>query len=122
MSSLHQAAAAGFKDAQAYDAYRPSYPAEAVDKFLKRLGIADDAHANIVEIAAGTGKFTELLARRHEGYDVIAVEPHGPMREQLVAKHLEGVKVFDGLAAKLPVEDEWGDACIAAQVSWPFKI
>ena len=71
---------------------------------------------NIVELASGGGKFTEVLAARPERYSIKAVEPHGPMREKLVEKDLPGVEVLNGKADKMPVESEWGDACIVAQV------
>jgi ubiquinone/menaquinone biosynthesis C-methylase UbiE len=112
---LPQAASEGFKDAGAYDAYRPSYPSEAVESMLRHLQIADRPNINVLEIAAGTGKFTELLAKRHENYTIQAVEPHAGMRSQLEQKQLRNVTVTDGHAAKMPVEDEWADACIAAQ-------
>lgn len=112
---LPVAASEGFKDASAYDAYRPSYLPEAVESLLRHLQIADCPNANIVEIASGTGKFTELLAKRHESYNIHAVEPHRGMASQLVAKQLPNVKVTEGHAADMPVEGGWGDACIAAQ-------
>lgn len=112
---LPKAASEGFKDASAYDAYRPTYSPEAVDKLLERLQIAGRANVNVVEIASGTGKFTELLAKRHESYNVIAIEPLEGMRGQLAAKKLSNVKVLEGHAAAMPVDDGWGDACIAAQ-------
>jgi ubiquinone/menaquinone biosynthesis C-methylase UbiE len=112
---LPKAAAEGFKDAGAYDAYRPSYPSEAVEALLRHLKIADKPNVNVVEIAAGTGKFTELLAKRHENYNIRAVEPHAGMRSQLEKKQLRNVTVIDGHAAKMPVEDGWAQACIAAQ-------
>ena len=43
-----------------YDAVRPSYPAAVVDRVL--AGIADGAE--VVELGAGTGLFTRLLAAR----------------------------------------------------------
>lgn len=116
-SSLPAAAEEGFKDAASYDAFRPSYPPEAVEAFLGRLKVAEQDEAKIVEIASGTGKFTELLARRPERFTVKAIEPHTGMREKLAEKDLRGIEVTDGKADKMPVEDEWGDACIAAQVS-----
>lgn len=112
---LPKAASEGFEDAGSYDAYRPSYPPEAVDSLLRHLKIADRPNVNVLEIAAGTGKFTELLAKRHENYTIHAVEPHAGMRAQLEKKQLRNVTVTDGHAAKMPVEDEWADACIAAQ-------
>ncbi|TRX96729.1 hypothetical protein FHL15_002395 [Xylaria flabelliformis] len=116
LSNLPAAAEEGFKDAHSYDTHRPNYPPEAVDAFLQNLKIASqDETVNIVEIASGTGKFTQLLAARPERYSVKAVEPHGPMRDKLAQKDLPGVEVLNGKADKMPVDDEWGDVCIAAQ-------
>ncbi|KAK0672808.1 S-adenosyl-L-methionine-dependent methyltransferase [Cercophora samala] len=113
---LPKAASQGFQNASAYDTHRPSYPQEAVTSFLSALGLLGKRNAKILEIAAGTGKFTELLAAREEGFKVTAVEPHGDMRAQLTAKRLSGVDVRDGHAGRLPVEDnEWADGYIAAQ-------
>ncbi|KAJ8124955.1 hypothetical protein O1611_g8685 [Lasiodiplodia mahajangana] len=114
-SDLPAVAEEGFKDATAYDTHRPNYPPEAVEKFLQNLKISGQDEVNIVEIASGTGKFTEVLAVRPERFSVKAVEPHGPMRDKLAQKDLQGVEVLDGKADKMPVDDEWGDVCIAAQ-------
>jgi len=106
----------GFKNAGSYDIYRPSYPPEAVSKFLTYLNVANQKNARIVEIACGTGKFTEPLMKREEEFDVIAIEPHKKMREGLEKKKLAGsLLVKDGSADRMPVEEGWGDACIAAQ-------
>lgn len=119
MSALAHTAAEGFKDASAYDAHRPAYPPEAVQRLLEHMGLADRAHARVVEVAAGTGKFTEALAARHEGFEVVAAEPHPDMRGALEAKGLRGVSVRGGAAEDMRggagVEDGWGDGCIAAQ-------
>ncbi|KAI0100396.1 S-adenosyl-L-methionine-dependent methyltransferase [Nemania sp. FL0031] len=114
-NNLPAVAEEGFKDAAAYDTHRPNYPPEAVEKFLQNLKISGQDEVNVVEIASGTGKFTEVLAARPERYSVKAVEPHGPMRDKLAQKDLQGVEVLDGKADKMPVDDEWGDVCIAAQ-------
>ncbi|KAI1858459.1 hypothetical protein JX265_005529 [Neoarthrinium moseri] len=114
-SVLPSAAAEGFKDASAYDTHRPSYPAQAVETFLRNLKLAGQSDLNVVEIASGTGKFTEVLAQRSERFLIKAIEPHQGMREKLAEKDLPAVEVVDGSAAKMPVSDEWGDACIAAQ-------
>ncbi|KAH0436816.1 hypothetical protein CcaCcLH18_04142 [Colletotrichum camelliae] len=105
----------GFSDAASYDAYRPSYPPEATQRFLSHLKIADFAHANVVDLAAGTGKLTEVLAARHESFNVVAVEPHVEMRAELERKALKRTVVSDGFAAKVPLEEEWGDACVVGQ-------
>lgn len=79
--------------------------------------MADVPDASVVDLAAGTGKFTELLASRPEGYKVTAVEPHADMRGVLEAKQLKGVEVVDGLSAAMPsIKDETVDAVVAAQV------
>jgi len=114
---LPTAAFQGFKNAAAYDTHRPSYPQEAVDTLLSRLNltsVAGGQSAKMVEIASGTGKFTELLVAK-PGLEIIAVEPHEGMRAQLAAKNLEAVTVLDGHAGKLPVEDGWADGYLAAQ-------
>ncbi|ROW16194.1 hypothetical protein VPNG_01763 [Cytospora leucostoma] len=110
---LAHTAAEGFKDGKAYDAHRPAYPAAAVQRLLEHMRLAGRPHARVVEVAAGTGKFTEALAARHEGFEVVAVEPHPDMRRELEAKGLRGVSVRDGTAEDMrtrsAVEDGWGD-------------
>ncbi|KAH7417217.1 methyltransferase [Cadophora sp. MPI-SDFR-AT-0126] len=114
--TLDKRAATGFSNAAAYDQNRPSYPQEAVDKLLNHLGVAGVQNAKIIDLACGTGKFTELLAARPEDFEIIGVEPYAGMREILVKKGLGNrVKVEDGDAGNMPVEEDWGDACIAAQ-------
>jgi ubiquinone/menaquinone biosynthesis C-methylase UbiE len=71
-----------------------------------------------MDLAAGTGKFTELLSARDEEYDILAVEPHQGMREQLEKKNLKGVRVLDGTAESMSgVEDEEVAAVVASQAS-----
>jgi ubiquinone/menaquinone biosynthesis C-methylase UbiE len=111
-----QAATAGFDNATAYDVHRPSYPQEAVEKLLRNLGVAGRHKARIIDLAAGTGKFTELLAAREEQYEIIAVEPVAKMRQTLLNRQLASVRVQDGLATAMGVDDQWADAVIAAQV------
>ncbi|KAF4634870.1 hypothetical protein G7Y89_g3230 [Cudoniella acicularis] len=110
-------ASTGFSNASHYDTHRPSYPSAAVDKLLKNLGVFGVKDARIVDLASGTGKFTELLVGREEEFEVVAVEPQPQMRGELVKKDLKGVKVVDGDAANMPLEDGWGDSLVAAQVS-----
>lgn len=110
-----QASSTGFKDAKAYDTHRPSYPAEAVRSLLTHLGVAGKSKARIIDLAAGTGKFTELLAARPEEYEILAVEPTESMRETLVEKGLSGVTAKEGTAEKMDVEDGWADGIVVAQ-------
>jgi len=114
--SIRPEARSGFANGALYDQHRPSYPATAVDKLLNAVRVAGIAEANIVDLAAGTGKFTELLAARPEGYIVVAVEPHAEMRKELEKKSLQNVDVDDGLSTSIPVQDGSVDAVIVAQV------
>ena len=110
-------AQSGFADATTYDTHRPSYPAESVDNLLDNLKVSNVPGARILEIAAGTGKFTTILANRPEGYEVVAVEPHAEMRQVLEKKTLKGIKIVAGTATSMDtVEDGWADAVIVAQV------
>ncbi|KAI9839634.1 MAG: hypothetical protein M1819_002260 [Sarea resinae] len=101
--------------ATTYENYRPSYRPAVVDKLLSELKIANQKGAKILEIGAGTGKFTELLAARGEGYEIIAVEPHVGMMKELEKKALKGVVLKEGNAAHIPADDESVDAVIVAQ-------
>ena len=108
---------AGFSHASEYDAHRPSYPPEAVDALLSHMGLAERSHARILDLGAGTGKFTALLAERPENFEVLAVEPHMGMRAELEAKRLQNVTLVEGHAADLGgIEDGAVDGVIVAQV------
>lgn len=114
---LNPSAQNGFSNAALYDKHRPSFPAHSVSVLLDGVRVADNPQATVVDLAAGTGKFTELLAARDEGYKVIAIEPHADMRKVLEDKHLKGVSVQDGLSTDMKfLKDESVDAVIAAQV------
>jgi SAM-dependent methyltransferase len=68
--------------AELYDRARPSYPAAAIDALLEYGALAPAAR--VVEVGAGTGKATELLAAR--GLAVVAVEPSAEMAAVARAK------------------------------------
>ncbi|KZZ94735.1 Methyltransferase type 11 [Moelleriella libera RCEF 2490] len=113
--TVSSAATTGFDNASAYDVHRPSYPPQIVEALLGHLDVANKPRARIIDLAAGTGKFTELLAARDESFEVVAVEPVGKMRETLAGKKLRGVEIRDGLADSMNVADGWADAVVAAQ-------
>ncbi|KAF2794036.1 methyltransferase domain-containing protein [Melanomma pulvis-pyrius CBS 109.77] len=112
---LSEKAKSGFAEAALYDAHRPSYPPDAVASLLVAAGVAGVVGASLIDLAAGTGKLTELLAARHEQFNIVAVEPHEGMREQLVRKTLEHVTATDGLSTSIPADSESVDAVFAAQ-------
>ena len=74
---VHEVAAAGFSDAADYEAARPSYPPDVVAWLVENLRIGPGRR--VVDLAAGTGKLTRLLAPA--GADLIAAEPVAGMRD-----------------------------------------
>jgi len=116
VSGINAHAQTGFAKSAKYDQHRPSYPASSVQELLEQCRVAGKQGARIVDLAAGTGKFTELLAARDERFEIIAVEPHGGMREVLEGKKLPRTTVLDGKGDSMPIEDASVDAVIVAQV------
>ncbi|KAK1030233.1 hypothetical protein LTR33_017129, partial [Friedmanniomyces endolithicus] len=112
---INARAAEGFANSANYDKHRPSYTPTVVEQALSQCRVSGRKHAKILDLAAGGGKFTELLARRAEGFEIVAVEPHDGMREVLEGKKLAGVSVKAGRADGIPLEDESVDAVVVAQ-------
>jgi SAM-dependent methyltransferase len=92
--------------ADEYERTRPDYPPELLD--LLPL----DASASVLDLGAGTGKLTRVLAARYA--EVVAVEPLANMRKML-ERAVSGVTVLAGSAERIPVDDASVDAVFAAQ-------
>ena len=108
---VHEVASRGFAaQAVAYDRARPSYPPDAVGWLAANLRIGPGQR--IVDLAAGTGKLTALLAGT--GARLAAVEPVAAMRERLRAG-LPAVPLLAGVAEALPFADGSVDAVVVAQ-------
>ena len=107
---VHEVAAAGFSDAADYEAARPSYPPDAVAWFVEHLRIAPGAR--VVDLAAGTGKLTRLLAPA--GADLIAAEPVAGMRESFRVA-APGIPLLATTAEQLAFRDASLDAVTVAQ-------
>jgi MOSC domain-containing protein YiiM/SAM-dependent methyltransferase len=71
-----------------------------------------EAGRTVVDLGAGTGKFTRLLALT--GAEVIAVEPIAEMRAKL-NQVLPAVETREGTAENLPLENHSVDAVLVAQ-------
>ena len=108
---ISDVAAEGFgAGAAAYEKGRPSYAADVVDWLVHHLAIAPGR--TVVDLAAGTGKLTRLLAAT--GADVTAIEPVDAMRDQLLAA-CPGVDAISGTAEAIPLPDRTVDALTVAQ-------
>src|SRR5690349_1089640 len=109
---VHRFAAEGYKQqAKAYTRGRPGYPPDAVAFMVEELKLAK---ATVLDVGAGTGKFTQALCRAAPEAKVMAIEPIANMRRELVAA-LPSVDVQDGTAERLPVGGQSVDAVVAAQ-------
>jgi len=97
--------------AEVYAAARPSYPDTAIE-YIKSLV---PKGAIFADVGAGTGKFTECLARH--SLKLLAVEPNDDMREQL-AKTLANypdATIVAGTAEATTIADSSVDAVTCAQ-------
>lgn len=61
---------------ESYKRFRPGYPQEILDLLRHECGLTPES--NIVDVAAGTGLFSEIFL--HNGNPVIAIEPNDEMR------------------------------------------
>jgi SAM-dependent methyltransferase len=108
---IHHAAMRGFEvSVEHYERGRPTYPDDAVSYLVRELGIAEGR--SLLELGAGTGKFTELIV--HTGARITTVEPVPAMRAAL-ERNCPTVRVLDGTAEAIPVDDASVDAVVAAQ-------
>src|SRR5688572_13425360 len=95
-----------------YDRYRPGFPQAAAEEVLPQ-GVQC-----VLDLGAGTGKFTELLVRHVDR--VIAVEPSRAMADVLRAK-LPSVETVIAGAEKIPVSDGVADVVTVAQAFHWFE-
>jgi ubiquinone/menaquinone biosynthesis C-methylase UbiE len=104
--SSHDPARSFGSVAEAYDRARPSYPLEAAEWMVGRQP------STVVELGAGTGKFTDLLVRlRH---DVLATDPDDEMLSHLRLRHPD-LRVATAPAEAVPVATRSVDTVVAAQ-------
>ena len=111
MKEVHHSAATGYKTAaDTYVRGRPDYPPQVADWLTGTLGL--NADKSVVDLGAGTGKFTGRLVAT--GAQVIAVEPVPQMLEKLSAAWPD-VLAVSGTATDLPLPDASVDVVICAQ-------
>ena len=130
-ASIHPIAQSGFDTSQLYARARPSYSNEVVNFLLDKLGIppppdaSTDQPVRILELGAGTGKFTRTLQEvlRDSKVQIIASEPLLSMREEF-RKTLPDIEIKDFQAENIGRENTgkrcfctfsvgiWGAGCV----------
>jgi SAM-dependent methyltransferase len=91
--------------ADAYHRGRPSFPVEAV------RWLVGEQPATVLELGAGTGKMTAVLAEL--GHDVHATEPD-PAMLAVLQRHLPDVPTSESGAEEIPLPDRSVDVVVAA--------
>mmetsp|Transcript_21721 Transcript_21721/g.69956 ORF Transcript_21721/g.69956 Transcript_21721/m.69956 type:complete len:278 (+) Transcript_21721:3-836(+) len=124
-SAVNGAAVTGYtgETVEAYERGRPGYDDETLDTVLAlAFPETDDERSDpvaIVELGAGTGKFTAsflgALDARGCKATMTCVEPVCGMREALARKLGDRVEVVDGTAEKTTLPSASADVVIAAQ-------
>lgn len=95
--------------APVYQRARPAYPPVVADHIVTTFGLT--GASRIVEVGAGTGKFTQALA--DAGMAPLALEPVAGMATEL-RRTLPDAPLARSVAERLPVGDGVADAVIAA--------
>lgn len=129
-AAVHESAKDGFtaSSAASYEKGRPEYTEESLQQLMNVLRVSgnhrltgNSTKYNIVELGAGTGKFTQSFIR-HVGHlndlqvQYLATEPSEGFRTTLAAKKLPNVVVADGTGTNIPVNKAGEvDLVIAAQ-------
>jgi SAM-dependent methyltransferase len=91
--------------AEQYDEFRPGPPASAASLF------GDIGGRDVLEVAAGTGKWTRFLLEL--GAVVTVVEPDDDMRAVLTRRS-PSVRAIQGAAEHLPVDEESFDTVLVS--------
>jgi SAM-dependent methyltransferase len=92
--------------ASAYDAGRPTFPAEALTWIL-----GPGRGLQVLDLGAGTGKLSAVAADL--GHDVVAVDPSQEMLE--VCRRRSGIDTMVGAAESIPLAHASVDAVIVGQ-------
>ncbi len=111
MTGVHTSAQQGFStQAATYAKGRPDYPRQLTAWLRDTLHVHE--HCTVIDLGAGTGKFTRLLSTLAP--TLIAVEPVAAMGAQLT-RLLPDVRLLDGTAESIPLATASADAVVCAQ-------
>jgi SAM-dependent methyltransferase len=97
--------------AAAYDAGRPTFPADALTWIL------GPGRLQILDLGAGTGKLSKVAASL--GHDVVAVDPSEEMLA--LCRHVPGVDTMVGAAESIPLAHASVDAVLVGQAFHWFE-
>jgi ubiquinone/menaquinone biosynthesis C-methylase UbiE len=115
--SVPRLAQVGFgRAAQIYDRVRPDYPSPVLEKARKIAPPGPDRI--VVDVGAGTGKWTRLLTRSYK--HVLALEPNAAMRREL-RRNLPGLRVLARTAESTGLPDASVELLTAAQCFHWFR-
>ncbi len=108
---VHPSAQTGFaRSSAAYARGRPGYPPELNAWITEGLG--PGAGQTLIDLGAGTGKFTRHL--ESIGARIIAIDPVAPMLDALRTS-MPSVEALVGDADHMPLDDACADAVFCAQ-------
>src|SRR6188768_4408993 len=99
--------------AEAYDRFMGRYSTPLAPLFADFAGVAPGQR--VLDVGAGPGALTELLAERLGAEAVTAIEPSEPFVDALRERQPE-VTVLHAAAESLPFEDETFDTALAQLV------
>ena len=105
------------EEGRRYELGRPGYPVTAIEVLADQLGLRPGTR--VVDVAAGTGKLTRLLATT--GAEVVAVEPMQGMRAQL-RRHAPTAEIVSARAERLPFRSASMGAVTVAQAFHWFDV
>ena len=114
--SIHEVAAAGYRVAGGdYARARPDYPGEVLEVLRRELAVGPST--TVVELGAGTGKFTRMLAP--EVGLLVATEPVAAMRAELAAAVT--APIVGAAAEAVPLRAGCADLVVAATAFHWFR-
>lgn len=104
--SAREQARSFHRAAEEYERGRPGWPPEVLDL------VPVDDNAIVLDVGAGTGKLTRVLAGRYGR--VMALEPLDELRA-IMAERVPSAEPLPGVAEAIPLGDAQVDAVFAAQ-------
>lgn len=120
VDELSRRAASFGAAASAYARHRPDYPVAAIGWVLEPLGTLDRP-VDAVDLGAGTGKLTAMLASMPGPVHVVAVEPDPQMLAEL-RRQLPAITAMAGRAESIPLPDASADVVVAGQAAHWFDL